>query len=104
MLSSPPRPTPSAANRPLSAQHRSRWTGDLIRAIANVAAALLFVVGCLGFYAESLYNSAITAFLAGSVLFLVSAIGAAVALRDGMRRADRHGSSDPTTNTPGASS
>jgi YrhK-like protein len=105
MLTAPHRPTHSGANRLRAAEIHSggRWTLERVQIVANVGSALLFVVGCLGFYSERHQTSAVTAFLAGSVLFLVSAVGAAVAERDGMRRADLHGSSDPSTNTPGAS-
>jgi drug/metabolite transporter (DMT)-like permease len=106
MLTAPHRPTHSGANRLRTAEHRSgvHWTLERVQIFANIGSALLFVVGCLGFYSERHQTSAVTTFLVGSVLFLVSAVGAAVAERDGMRPADRHPSSDPATNTPGASS
>lgn len=71
--------------------------------MADIGSAVLFVIGCLGFYSERHQDRAITAFLAGSILFLVSAVGAALAQRNGTSRVDRHGSSDPSTNTSGAS-
>ncbi len=104
MLTSPHRSNPSGVDRRQTAEPGggSRWTLERIQIVANVGSALLFVVGCLGFYSERHQNSAVTAFLAGSVLFLVSAVGAAVAQRNGTPGADRHGSSDPPTNTSGA--
>jgi drug/metabolite transporter (DMT)-like permease len=85
--------------------HRhGRWTVETIQATANVGAALLFVLGCLGFYAERLHTGATTAFLAGSLLFLVSALGAVVGQRNGLRAVDEHGSPNPSPTTEGASS
>jgi YrhK-like protein len=105
MLTSPHRSNRSGANRLPAAGHESgsSWTLERIQIIADVASAMLFIVGCLGFYSERHQDSAITAFLAGSVLFLVSAVGAALAQRNGTSGVDRHGSSDPSTNTPGVS-
>ena len=51
-----------------------RW----ILAASNVAAASLFVAGCVGFYWPGLYAGSVTAFLLGSVLFLVGALGSAL--------------------------
>jgi hypothetical protein len=51
-----------------------RW----ILAVANVVAAALFVAGCVGFYWPSLYIGSVSLFLAGSLLFLLSALGSAL--------------------------
>lgn len=51
-----------------------RW----ILAVANVVAAALFVAGCVGFYWPSLYIGSVSLFLAGSLLFLFSALGSAL--------------------------
>lgn len=60
---------------------RSCWCLDghrWIIAVANVAAAALFVAGCVGFYWPGLYTGSVTMFLGGSVLFLLSALGSAL--------------------------
>jgi hypothetical protein len=44
----------------------------------NIAAAALFVLGCVGFFWPSLYIGSVTLFLVGSVLFLFAALGAAL--------------------------
>jgi hypothetical protein len=84
MLSSPQRSKSSGANRPRSTAHGigTGWTLERIQIVADLGSALLFVVGCLGFYTERHQNTAITAFLLGSILFLVSAVGAALAQRN----------------------
>jgi YrhK-like protein len=51
-----------------------RW----VVAAANVVAAALFVVGCVGFYWPRLYTGSVTAFLCGSVLFLLGALCSAL--------------------------
>jgi hypothetical protein len=51
-----------------------RW----ILAVLNVAAAALFVAGCVGFYWPGLYVGSVSLFLAGSLLFLASALGSAL--------------------------
>jgi hypothetical protein len=51
-----------------------RW----ILALCNVAAAVLFVSGCIGFYWPTLYSGSVTMFLGGSVLFLLGALGSAL--------------------------
>jgi hypothetical protein len=85
MLTSPHRSNPLGANRLQAVGHggASRWTLERVQIVADIGSALLFVVGCLGFYSEQHQDSAITAFLAGSILFLVSAVGAALAQRNG---------------------
>ena len=49
-----------------------------IVALANVVAAALFVAGCVGFYWPGFYTAAVTMFLIGSVLFLLSALSSAL--------------------------
>ena len=44
----------------------------------NIAAAALFVLGCVGFFWPSLYVGSVTLFLVGSVLFLAAAAGSAL--------------------------
>ena len=51
-----------------------RW----IVAVSNVVAAALFVAGCIGFYWPELYTGSVTAFLCGSVLFLLGALSSAL--------------------------
>jgi YrhK-like protein len=51
-----------------------RRSGTRMETVSNIGAAVLFIVGCIGFYSPSLHRAATTAFLLGSVLFLVSAI------------------------------
>jgi YrhK-like protein len=87
MLTAPHRSNPSGTHRLRTAGHGSgsSWTLERIQIVADIGSALLFVVGCLGFYSERHQDRAITAFLAGSVLFLVSAVGAALAQRNGTR-------------------
>jgi apolipoprotein N-acyltransferase len=51
-----------------------RWT----LAAMNIAAAALFVVGCVGFFWPSLYLGSVILFLLGSLLFLLTALGAAL--------------------------
>ena len=51
-----------------------RW----LISVANIVAASLFVVGCIGFYVPARLVASVTAFLAGSVLFLFSAVAGAV--------------------------
>jgi hypothetical protein len=46
--------------------------------VSNVVAAALFVLGCIGFYWPRLFTASITAFLCGSVLFLLTALSAAL--------------------------
>ena len=53
---------------------RRRWLLTLF----NVVAAALFVAGCVGFYWPDSYVGSVTLFLVGSVLFLASALGAAL--------------------------
>ncbi len=65
----------------LSSLARLCWWLDARRWIIaawNVTAAALFVLGCLGFYSPGLYIESVTMFLAGSVLFLLSAAGSAL--------------------------
>jgi small neutral amino acid transporter SnatA (MarC family) len=45
-----------------------------IVAMANVVAAALFVAGCIGFYWPRFFTVSVTAFLLGSVLFLLAAL------------------------------
>ena len=52
---------------------------------SNMLAAALFVVGCIGFYWPALYTASVTAFLCGSVLFLLGAVMAARADPSGDR-------------------
>ena len=42
--------------------------------MSNILAAALFVAGCVGFYWPGLYVMSVTLFLAGSLLFLFSAL------------------------------
>ena len=51
-----------------------RWT----LAVMNIAAAALFVMGCVGFFWPSLYVGSLSLFLLGSVLFLAAASGSAL--------------------------
>ena len=51
-----------------------RW----LLSVCNAVAAILFVVGCVGFYRPSWYVGSVTLFLAGSVLFLIAALGQAL--------------------------
>lgn len=51
-----------------------RW----LLAVGNIVAAALFVVGCIAFYWPALAPGAVTLFLLGSLLFLVSALGSAL--------------------------
>ena len=51
-----------------------RW----IVTLCNIAAALLFVAGCVGFYWPGLYAGSVTMFLGGSVLFLLGALASAL--------------------------
>ena len=51
-----------------------RW----LLAASNVLAAALFVLGCIAFYWPTLAAGAVTLFLLGSVLFLLSALGSAL--------------------------
>jgi YrhK-like protein len=104
VLTSPKRPTYSAVNHPLNSASGSHWKLERIQIMADLGSAVLFVVGCVGFYSERHQTGAITAFLVGSLLFLVSALGAAAAQHDSTRLANRHRSSHPPTNTPGESS
>ena len=46
-------------------------------AVMNIAAAALFVVGCIGFFWPSLYVASVTLFLIGSLLFLLGAVASA---------------------------
>jgi hypothetical protein len=43
-------------------------------AMADVVAAALFVAGCIGFYWPRFFTVSVTAFLVGSVLFLLAAL------------------------------
>jgi apolipoprotein N-acyltransferase len=65
----------------ISRPARLCWYLDAHRralAAMNIAAAALFVAGCVGFFWPSLYVGSVTLFLLGSLLFLVAAIGAAL--------------------------
>jgi hypothetical protein len=53
---------------------RRRW----LLTLCNVAAAAMFVTGCVGFYWPALYAASVTLFLCGSLLFLATAVGAAL--------------------------
>jgi hypothetical protein len=46
---------------------------------SNVLAAASFVIGCIGFYWPRTYVASVTAFLFGSVVFLLSAVSSALA-------------------------
>ena len=66
---------------PLSRAARLCWYLDAHRwslAVMNIAAAALFVVGCVGFFWPSLYLRSVTLFLLGSLLFLLAALGTAL--------------------------
>ena len=66
---------------PISRPARLCWYLDAHRwslAVINIAAATLFVVGCVGFLWPSLYAGSVTVFLLGSLLFLVAALGSAL--------------------------
>jgi hypothetical protein len=104
VLTSPKRPTHATVNHPLNSASGSHGKLERIQIMADLGSAVLFVVGCLGFYSEQHQTSAITAFLVGSLLFLVSALGAALAQHNSTLLAYRHRSSHPPTNTPGESS
>jgi hypothetical protein len=43
----------------------------------NIAAAALFVIGCIGFFWPSLYVGSVTLFLIGSLLFMLAAVASA---------------------------
>ena len=65
----------------MSLPARLCWYLDAHRwslAAMNIAAAALFVVGCVGFFWPSLYVGSVTLFLLGSLLFLAAALGAAL--------------------------
>ena len=65
----------------LSGLARLCWFLDARRwivAVSNVVAAGLFVAGCIGFYWPGWYTTSVTAFLCGSVLFLLGALGSAL--------------------------
>ena len=47
-------------------------------AIANIVAAALFVGGCVGFFWPGLYVASVSLILAGSLLFLFSALAGAL--------------------------
>jgi hypothetical protein len=62
-----------------AADGRSRLRAWLERrqrlvAMADVVAAALFVAGCVGFYWPRFFTVSVTAFLFGSVLFLLAAL------------------------------
>lgn len=42
----------------------------------STTSALLFVLGCLAFYIDALYDVGVTLFLAGSVMMLLSSLSA----------------------------
>ena len=56
------------------ALHARRW----LLSLCNVIAAMLFVIGCVGFYVPMWYVGSVTLFLVGSLLFLLSALGHAL--------------------------
>jgi hypothetical protein len=65
----------------LSLLARVCWALDTRRwllSLCNVVAAVLFVIGCVGFYLPMWYVESVTLFLVGSVLFLLSALGHAL--------------------------
>ena len=64
----------------LSLLARLCWGLDARRwllSLCNVIAAMLFVIGCVGFYMPMWYVASVTLFLVGSLLFL-SALGHAL--------------------------
>ena len=67
-ISSGPRLHP--LDRLLEVFEAHRWA----IAASNILAAALFVAGCLGFFWPDLYAMSVTLFLAGSLLFLFSAL------------------------------
>jgi biotin transporter BioY len=69
---------PTLLDRVCQWLRRRRWA----LAVSNIVAAGLFVVGCVGFYWPSLFVPSVTAFLLGSVLFLLGALGSALLERD----------------------
>lgn len=57
------------------------WSLDANRwaiSVANILASVLFVAGSVGFFWPGLYLMSVALFLVGSVLFLFSALGAAL--------------------------
>jgi YrhK-like protein len=68
------RSEPSLSYRHLMPNKQRRH--QRLQSSSNITAAALFVIGCIGFYSPRLHTAATTAFLIGSVLFLVSALGA----------------------------
>lgn len=58
-------------------QPPTQTSNQRLQTASNIAAAALFVIGCVGFYSPRLHTGATTAFLFGSVLFLISALSAA---------------------------
>jgi YrhK-like protein len=57
------------------------WWLDVHRwaiSASNILAAALFVAGCIGFFWPGLYVLSVTMFLAGSLLFLLSALASAL--------------------------
>ena len=57
------------------------WWLDVHRwaiSASNILAAALFVAGCIGFFWPGLYVLSVTMFLAGSLLFLFSALASAL--------------------------
>ncbi|HEX9854260.1 MAG TPA: YrhK family protein [Acidimicrobiia bacterium] len=72
----------------LSILARACWALDARRWLltaAQVAAALLFVLGCLLFYRPHFYVHGVSLFLGGSLLILTAALGEAL-LRHGPSR------------------
>jgi len=82
-----PRPDHRRFGGPLARLVRGLEAHRWLLAASNVLAAALFVLGCIAFYWPTLAAGAVTLFLLGSVLFLVSALGSALLdHRPGQRR------------------
>jgi cysteine desulfurase / selenocysteine lyase len=65
-------PSTTSTIRPSSPSESHRQAAAI--SVSNILAAALFVVGCVGFYWPGFYVMSVTLFLAGSLLFLFSAL------------------------------
>jgi hypothetical protein len=68
---------------------------------ANILSAALFVAGCVGFFWSGLYVASVSSFLAGSLLYLFSALAGALLEHGPTRRVPRQRDSESAQRRPG---
>jgi hypothetical protein len=68
---------------------------------ANILSAALFVAGCVGFFWSGLYVASVSSFLAGSLLYLFSALAGALLAHGPTGRLSRQRDNESAQRRPG---